>query len=397
MNSLKDKLTKAGKDIKRSADNLDLKEKAEQLSDKVKGTVNAFDLEKGLKDIGSQLGITKEARLGELRLDSRQFGQLFSLVEGEQSEDSPLDKSLKRQELSFDLAADLQSKGWLAVEEGSKQPKLMPAAAQALQALLAPTTSAQVLLGSPKELAITQLYSSRGFADKALVLYTRLPDEDLHIIRAELSPADLSDALLAQLLNGPHLEGLDFELDLDNTELLALLSVLDLVYTRRLQAKLDNENFPVLSFNAAQVQERFEEIRLGEDLLWLSALVPYMFPYVENSLPEKQLAAVLNRLAEQKLLTPMKKKAYQPSDFCQSLSESLLPMVSFGSLAVVGEDAAGLHLGFVIGLNANLVISIDSARGKRPFRLSGMDGVQLSRLIYELGLSKNSVQDSEEE
>ena len=57
---------------------------------------------------------------------------------------------------------------------------------------------------------------------------------------------------------------------------------------------------------------------------------------------------------------------------------------------MVEADGSGLHLGFVIGLNANLAVSIDGARGARPIRLSGMDGVQLSRILYELGLPKEN-------
>ena len=392
MGKIKDRLAKAGKELQQSAEELNLKEKAAQLSDKVKETVQNLDVEKGIQDLGNQLGIRSGETLKELRLDTRQLGQLFSLVEGEPAEDSPLAGALKRTELSFELAAELQEKGWLVVKEDGKRPELSEDAANALHALLTPACRAQLMLGSPRELAFTNFYSAAGFDERALVLYTRRPDEDLHILRAALSPADLSDALLAQLLNGPRLEGLDFELDLDNAELLALMSVMDLVYTRRLRAKLDNDAFPVLTCSAAEVQARFEEIRLGEDLMWLSALLPYMFPYLENSLTDKQWTAAIKSLVEQGLLTPAKKKAFQPSDFSLALSESLLPIISFGSLAVAEADGSGLHLGFVIGLNANLAVSIDAARGARPIRLSGMDGVQLSRLLYELGLPEQETE-----
>lgn len=382
MGKIKNRLAKAGKDLQQSMEDLNLKEKADQLSDKVKETVQNLDLEKGTRYLDVQTGET----LKELRLTTHQLGQLFSLVDGEPQEDSPLAGTLERAELSFELAAELQEKNWLVVKQDGKRPELDAEAVQALRALLAPACRAQLMLGSPKELAFTNFYGAAGFNEGALVLYTRRPDEDLHILRAALSPADLSDALLAQLLNGPRLEGLDFELDLDNAELLALLSLLDLLYTRRLRAKLDNDAFPVLTCSAAEIQARFEEIRLGEDLMWLSALLPYMFPYLENNLTDKQWTAAIKSLVEQGLLTPAKKKTFQPSDFALALSESLLPIISFGSLAVAEADGSGLHLGFVIGLNANLAVSIDAARGARPIRLSGMDGVQLSRLLYELGL-----------
>lgn len=388
MGKIKNRLAKAGKDLQQSVEDLNLKEKADQLSDKVKETVQNLDLEKGIRDLDVQTGET----LKELRLTTHQLGQLFSLVDGEPQEDSPLAGALKRAELSFELAAELQEKDWLAVKADGKRPELGAEAVQALRALLAPACRAQLILGSPRELAFTNFYSAAGFNERALVLYTRRPDEDLHILRAGLSPADLSDALLAQLLNGPRLDGLDFELDLDNAELLALLSLLDLIYTRRLRAKLDNDAFPVLTCSVAEVLARFEEIRLGEDLMWLSALLPYMFPYLENSLTDKQWTAAIKNLVEQGLLTPAKKKAFQPSDFTLVLSESLLPIISFGSLAVAEADGSGLHLGFVIGLNANLAVSIDAARGARPIRLSGMDGVQLSRLLYELGLPEQETE-----
>jgi hypothetical protein len=388
MGKIKNRLAKAGKDLQQSVEDLNLKEKADQLSDKVKETVQNLDLEKGTRYLDVQTGET----LKELRLTTHQLGQLFSLVDGEPQEDSPLAGDLERAELSFELAAELQEKNWLVVKQDGKRPELDAEAVQALRALLAPACRAQLMLGSPKELAFTNFYGAAGFDEGALVLYTRRPDEDLHILRAALSPADLSDALLAQLLNGPRLEGLDFELGLDNAELLALLSLLDLIYTRRLRAKLDNDAFPVLTCSAAEIQARFEEIRLGEDLMWLSALLPYMFPYLENNLTDKQWTTAIKSLVEQGLLTPAKKKAFQPSDFTLALSESLLPIISFGSLAVAAADGSGLHLGFVIGLNANLAVSIDAARGARPIRLSGMDGVQLSRLLYELGLPEQETE-----
>ena len=65
-------------------------------------------------------------------------------------------------------------------------------------------------------------------------------------------------------------------------------------------------------------------------------------------------------------------------------------MVSFGSFSGVDNNGFGLHLGFIIGLNVNLVVKIGMDKEKKRVQLNGMNGVQLSRLLFELGLPKKT-------
>jgi len=389
MGTLKRFTSKARKKIQETVNDIDLQEKAEKISGKVKETVG---------EIGKQIPDFRKSEqetLPELRIDSHKLNQLLSLVEGEQSDGSPLPNDVEHVDLSFDFGKELQEKGWITVSENGQSPGLAEEAQNAIHSLLVPIYQVQLLLGSPNEMVITSAYSGVGFEDNALVLYTHHKKEDLHIIRPGLSPSDISDALLVQLLNGPHLEGLNFELELDAQVLLSYLCVLDLIYTRRMLAKIQNLNFPVLSFTSKDVINRFNEIRLGEDLLWLSALIPYMFPYVESSLQEKKIASALDEMASKALLTPGKKKVFQPSEFTLALSEGILPMVSFGSFSGVDKNGSGMHLGFLIGLNANLVMRIDLDKEKNQVEITGMDGVQLSRLLFELGIPKNTEKGNE--
>ena len=384
MGTLKGFTSKARKKIRKTVNDLELKEKVENISEKVKETV---------EEIGQQPPDFKKPEqetLAELRVDSHKLNQLLSLVEGERSDGSPLSNDIKRVELSFDFGKELQQKGWMEVSGSGESPAFLNESQNAVNSLLAPMYQVQLLLGSPNEMAITSFYSRAGFEDDALVLYTHRKSEDLHIIKPGISPSDVSDALLVQLLNGPHLEGLAFELELEAENFLSYLCVLDLIYTRRMQGKIQNINFPVLTFTSQDVLKRFNEIRIGEDLLWLSALVPYMFPYVGNSLQEKEINSSLAKLTDEGLLTSGKKKVFQPSEFTLALAEGLLPMVSFGSFSGVDNNGSGLHLGFIIGLNVNLVVKIGMDKEKKRVQLNGMNGVQLSRLLFELGLPKKT-------
>lgn len=384
MGTLKGFTSKARKKIRKTVNDLELKEKVENISEKVKETV---------EEIGQQPPDFKKPEqetLAELRVDSHKLNQLLSLVEGERSDGSPLSNDIKRVELSFDFGKELQQKGWMEVSGSGESPAFLNEAQNAVNSLIAPMYQVQILLGSPNEMAITSFYSRAGFEDDALVLYTHRKSEDLHIIKPGISPSDVSDALLVQLLNGPHLEGLAFELELEAENFLSYLCVLDLIYTRRMQGKIQNINFPVLTFTSQDVLKRFNEIRIGEDLLWLSALVPYMFPYVGNSLQEKEINSSLAKLTDEGLLTSGKKKVFQPSEFTLALAEGLLPMVSFGSFSGVDNNGSGLHLGFIIGLNVNLVVKIGMDKEKKRVQLNGMNGVQLSRLLFELGLPKKT-------
>ena len=384
MGTLKGFTSKARKKIRKTVNDLELKEKVENISEMVKETV---------EEIGQQPPDFKKPEqetLAELRVDSHKLNQLLSLVEGERSDGSPLSNDIKRVELSFDFGKELQQKGWMEVSGSGESPAFLNEAQNAVNSLIAPMYQVQILLGSPNEMAITSFYSRAGFEDDALVLYTHRKSEDLHIIKPGISPSDVSDALLVQLLNGPHLEGLAFELELEAENFLSYLCVLDLIYTRRMQGKIQNINFPVLTFTSQDVLKRFNEIRIGEDLLWLSALVPYMFPYVGNSLQEKEINSSLAKLTDEGLLTSGKKKVFQPSEFTLALAEGLLPMVSFGSFSGVDNNGSGLHLGFIIGLNVNLVVKIGMDKEKKRVQLNGMNGVQLSRLLFELGLPKKT-------
>ena len=326
-------------------------------------------------------------KLPRIEISTYIFSQLISLHPVERTDSSLLPENLKPMPVGQKFQEFLLEHRWAVINQEG-QLELVTAAKQAVKAIMAPETRVQLVLGSPKEMAITQLFSSGEYAEDSLVIYNFKPEVDVHMIYPGQSPSDVSDALLAQLLNGPHLEGLQFELNLEDRHLLTYLTILDLVYTRQLKARLEGQAFPVLNFTAKDVWARFSEIRMGEDLMWLSALVPYLFPYFPNAMYEKGLEEELKSLGEKGLITPVNGDLYQPSDFSLALSEGLLPMVSFGSCGITGPRNTGLHLGFIIGLNVNLVIKAEPSDEGNRVTLVGEDGVQLSRLLFEFGLPK---------
>ena len=334
-----------------------------------------------------------ENKLSQLRLSSQQMAQLISLMDIERAQNSPIPDFIAPTPVTLVFMDELIESNWAQPAGAGETSRLTSQAKEALTALLRPETSVQLILGSVKELVVTELFSATGFSDHALVIYTFREEEDLHVITPGQSPSDVSDALLVQLLNGPHLEGMNFDLSMEESNLLVYLVVLDLIYSRQLQAKLQADNYPVLNFNNDDIWHRFSELRIGEDLLWCSVLLPFLFPYLNSPLTEKVVKSTLPVLADDGLLTPMENKVFQPSEFTLALAEGLLPMISFASCAVNTVDDEGLHLSFIIGLNMNLVVQALPDGDKNIFILTGMDGVRLSRLLFELGLPEENQED----
>jgi len=335
----------------------------------------------------------EESKLSQLRLSSEKMAQLISLMDVEQAQNSPIPDFITPTPVSLVLMEELIENNWAEKAGIGETSKLTNEAKDALAALLRPRTNVQLILGSIKEIVFTELFSTAGFSNQALVIYTFREEEDLHVITPGQSPSEVSDTLLAQLLNGPHLEGLNFELHMEEDRLLVYLAVLDLIYSRQLEAKLEADNYPVLNFTADDVWYRFAKLRIGNDLLWCSVLLPFLFPYLKLPVTEKVVRGIVPDLADESLLTPIKKGVFQPSEFTLALAEGLLPMISFAFCAVNSAEDGGLHLGFIIGLNVNLVIQALPDGDKNVLILTGMDGVRLSRLLFEIGLPEENQDD----
>ncbi len=324
-----------------------------------------------------------------LDLDDQSLGQLLGILTDVHGPNSPV-KDIPRQKLADpEMIKLLFDKGWL-IQAEDKQDKLRtnPDARGAVQALLNPKTRIQLILGGMTELAITELYSADGYKDDALVIYSHKEQEGRHIIHPSLSPSDVSDALLAHLIIGPR-EGLVFEQAMRQDLMLPYLTVLDLIYARRLEAKLRSDLFPELTFTADDLLVRFAEIRLGEDLMWLSALLPYLFPYIQSEMGAEEVPDLLGQLAEEGLLTPLEGSRYQPNDFSVALSEALLPTFAYASLAIVNTEEEGLHLAFLVGQNVNLVVKVDAVDGDNLVGMTGMDVKQFSKILFDLGLPES--------
>ena len=112
----------------------------------------------------------------------------------------------------------------------------------------------------------------------------------------------------------------------------------------------------------------------------------HLFPYLQSSINAKSIKKSLKNLLDNGLITPSEKRTFQPNDFSIALTEGLLPIISFGSCAISTSAETGLHIGFVIGLNVNLAIKATSEKDVQSIQITGMDGVQLSRLLFELGI-----------
>ena len=323
---------------------------------------------------------------GTVQLTTHQLAQFLSFENRGRNQFSPLPTDIKSESPGQDFLEMMASYGWITSSGQASEPVLSSLAEQVLISLSSPQTRVQLILGSPTELASTQLFSASGFQDEQLTIYTFREAEDLHVIRPQVSPSDLSDALLANLLLGPHKGGFSFELQLSDDLLVGYLTILDLLYSRRLEAKLDGELYPELNFTDKDLEKRFTAIRMGEDLLWMSALVPYLFPNLNPQLYNGKTSVLLEKITSQALLTPVKKGVFQPSDFTLALSEAIVPIINFASVGIVDQKYSGLYLAFFIGSNANVVLKFSASDDGNMAEITGMDGIQLSRLLYEIGL-----------
>lgn len=321
-----------------------------------------------------------------LTLDSVQMAQLVGLADIERSADSPLPDLGTTRGLDPKFMQELIEKGWIDRLDVSR---LHDQALANILALKAPKTSVRLVLGSANELSSTRLFSADGFRDHALVLYTYHEKTGQNVIRPDMSPADVSNSLLAHLFGGPNREALQFNLHLPLSSALVYLGVLDLIHTRQLEARLRNETYPKLNMTAKDIWLRISEIWMGEDLMWLSALVPFLFADLDFDVNEKNIKKQVKEMVEKDFLTPPQNGFMQPSEFTIGLSEALLPVVSFGTVGIVSDKGEGLNLTFVIGLGTNLVVEAVPVKDQTLLNINGVSGTEIFRLLFEIGLPED--------
>ena len=320
------------------------------------------------------------AALQPLQVTKEELSQLLMLIGTQRNESSPLpaeelgDGATMRNQPS----AALKESGWLEENADLGLSSLSAGGKAALQALLQPKTSVQLVLGDLQEILITEMYSADGFHDNELVIFTERKVEERYVIRPGVSPAQVSDALLEHLMVGPRLEGLEFALTLPPKGALVFCCVLDWIYTLRIAGKLQNDRQVSFTFTSQSLWQRAMEIRLGEDLMWMSALLPYLFPNLDFTVSEEVIAELLDELAGMGYLDRQNDDLYYPNDFVIALADALVPMLSFGSCAIrqMEEEVTGFHLAFVVGVGTNLVLEAAPGKdGRTWLQLTAVNGI----------------------
>ncbi|MBE0695334.1 MAG: zinc ribbon domain-containing protein [Anaerolineaceae bacterium] len=261
-----------------------------------------------------------------------------------------------------------------------------------MQALLQPKTSVQLVLGDLQEILVTEMYSADGFQDEELVIFTERKAEKRYVIHPGISPRQVSDALLEHLMIGPRLEGLEFALTQPSQVAFAFLCVLDWIHTLRLQSKLQNDRQVSFRFTPQDIWQRAMEIQMGDDLMWMSALVPYLYPSLKFSATERAMAGLMDELVGLRYLSRKQENLYYPNDFMVALADALVPILSFGSCAIRRDEDgdSGLHLGFVVGVETNLVLeAAPGTDGQDWLQLTAVNGIELSKLLFRIGLPKD--------
>lgn len=330
---------------------------------------------------------TNEQTMPELILNDAQMSQLMSLMDGSPKPYSHLAGFITAKTVDDSFFKLLEEKNWAKRSEDGAS--LTEPAKKALSAIFDPHSVVQLILGSQYEMAVTELFSSGGFSEGALTIYTDRKDSKEHVIHPGLSPSHVSDALLAHLLSGPNLDAIPFNLNLPRDEARVLFGILDLIYTRRLQAKISDELFPVLNFSAKELWQRMTEIWLGTDYLWLSAVVPILFRNIEWHVEDAIIDSTLSRLSQDGYLVSSDDNVFQPSEFIFTLCESVMPLVSFGSVRIACKDDSGMQLGFLVGLGSNLVLEVVDMGKETYLNMNGVSGRELMRLLFEIGLPED--------
>ncbi len=127
---------------------------------------------------------------------------------------------------------------------------------------------------------------------------------------------------------------------------------------------------------------------MGDDLMWMSALLPYLFPNLDFTVSEEVIAELLDELAGMGYLDRQNDALYYPNDFVISLADVLVPMLSFGSCAIrqMEEEVTGFHLAFVVGVGTNLVLEAAPGKdGRTWLQLTAVNGIELSKLLFRIG------------
>lgn len=286
----------------------------------------------------------------------------------------------------------LQESGWLEQRTGLGVMGLSSQAGAALRALLQPKTSVQLVLGDSQEILVTEMYSADGFRDGQLVIFTERKAEGRYIIRPGISPSQVSDALLEHLMVGPRLDGLEFAVNLPSQAALIFFCVLDRIHTMRIISKLQNDRETSFAFTSHALWQRAMEIQMGDDLMWMSALLPYLFPSLQFSISEEMISGLLDELKGLGYLDRSQEGFYYPNDLMIALADALVPMLSFGSCAIrqMEEGLIGFHLAFVVGVGTNLVLeAVPGADGRHWLQLTAVNGIELSKLLYRIGFPQD--------
>jgi zinc-ribbon domain len=333
-----------------------------------------------------------KAALQPLNISGQKLSQLLLLAGGKPGAASPLQGLFSEEDASVRIQPGgvLAKSGWLDESATS----LSAQARSAMRALKHPKTSVQLVLGDLEQILVTEMFSADGFQDDELVIFTSRKADDCYVIRPGISPSQVSDALLEHLMISPRLEGLEFALPLPSKAALVFCCVLDWVHSLRLMSKLQNERQTSFAFTVQSLWQRAMEIQMGDDLMWMSALLPYLFPNLDFTVSEEVISKLLDELAGMGYLDRQNDDLYYPNDFVISLADALVPMLSFGSCAIqqMEEELAGFHLAFVVGVGTNLVLeAAPGTDGRTWLQLTAVSGIELSKLLFRIGFPEEEI------
>lgn len=142
------------------------------------------------------------------------------------------------------------------------------------------------------------------------------------------------------------------------------------------------------AFTAQDIWQRLMEIQLGDDLMWLSTLLPYLFPALPFAVTEEEISGQLKALCETGYCDPLHNGGFSPNDFLITLADALAPILSFGSCAIrqLDEEGSGFQLAFIVGAGTNLVLEMaPGVEQQNWLQITAVNGIELSKLLYRIG------------
>jgi hypothetical protein len=324
----------------------------------------------------------------QIVLSSSQLRLALSLTDLQPDRGSPLDTFLDTSAAPSSDDVDVEALRQAKWIYGEQSPTISDEALKALEAISRPRLTISLLVGTPSAIGFSRNYSARGWDAGSLVSWMEDPESDSVELAYPRDPGGLIDILTGQVLPGPVGDTMIFQAMLPQRELVTLLSILDWKMDSVYRAKLNREPNPIVRFTPNDLWKMLVEGRMASDLSWLVTAFTYLMPDMDFDLSEADLGEALNRLSDAGLANLEPDGRHSVTDRVEELSESLLPLLSFGALQLEQQSDQGewrrTHVVVLRGLQAILLFQPVMEAGQEVVSIDAVSGDELGMLLLSI-------------